>query len=161
MIALSYRDDMDCRRSASHYLMAPQESLSVSDLGSQVNTLECSREREQVQKSHRQQPSPRRVTPVLADGPKKHGAMLFFLSSRLAKSSANSPLVRIRRAVLLSVVRAISAGRCAGGSMALRLCKASSLAQRILRPRDALPVRGGAFNPVPLGKPVSEPVRAS
>lgn len=43
--------------------------------------------------------------------------------------------------------------------MALRLCKASYLAQRILRPRDALPVRGGAFNPVPLGKPVSEPVR--
>ena len=45
--------------------------------------------------------------------------------------------------------------------MALRLCKASALAQRILRPRDALPVRGGAFNPVPLGKPVSEPVRTS
>ena len=45
--------------------------------------------------------------------------------------------------------------------MALSLCKASALAQRILRPRDALPVRGGAFNPVPLGKPVSEPVRAS
>ena len=43
--------------------------------------------------------------------------------------------------------------------MALRLCKASYLAQRILRPRDALPVRGGAFNPVALGKPVSEPVR--
>ncbi|KAK9833422.1 hypothetical protein WJX81_003683 [Elliptochloris bilobata] len=42
--------------------------------------------------------------------------------------------------------------------MAVRLSKATFLAQRILRPRDALPVRGGAFNPVPLGKPVSEPL---
>ena len=26
MIALSYRDDMDCRCPAAHYLMAPQDS---------------------------------------------------------------------------------------------------------------------------------------
>jgi len=48
----------------------------------------------------------------------------------------------------------------AGTGMAVRACKASFLAQRILRPRDALPVRGGAFNPIALGKPVNEPVRA-
>jgi len=47
----------------------------------------------------------------------------------------------------------------AGTGMAVRACKASFLAQRILRPRDALPVRGGAFNPIALGKPVNEPVR--